>query len=93
MHLLSKFNECNTFTNSFQKILYESGHKPSKIWVAKGIESYNRSVKSWLEKNNTQMCWTQNEGKYVVAEGFIGTLKIKIDKYTTSIPEKYILIN
>ena len=56
MHLLSKFNECNTFTNSFQKILYESGHKPSKIWVAKGIESYNRSVKSWLEKNDTQMC-------------------------------------
>ena len=55
MHLLSKFNKYNTFTNSFQKILYESGHKPNKIWVPKGIESYNRPVKSWLEENDIQM--------------------------------------
>ena len=24
--------------------------KPNKIWVDKGIEFYNRSMKSWLEK-------------------------------------------
>ena len=47
-----------TITNAFQKILHESKHrevkskgrKPNKIWVDKGSEFYNRSVKSWLEK-------------------------------------------
>ena len=39
-----------TITNASQKILDESNRKPSKIWVDKGSEIYNRSVKSWLEK-------------------------------------------
>ena len=39
-----------TITNAFQKILKESNRKPNKIWVDKGIEFYNRSMKSWLEK-------------------------------------------
>ena len=39
-----------TITNAFQKILDESGRKPNKIWVDKGNEFYNRSVKQWLEK-------------------------------------------
>ena len=34
-----------TITNAFQKILDESGRKPNKIWVDKGNEFYNRSVK------------------------------------------------
>ena len=37
-----------TITNAFQKILDESNHKPYKIWVDKGSEFYNRSMKSWL---------------------------------------------
>ena len=37
-----------TITNVFQKNLNESNHKPRKIWVDKGSEFYNRSVKSWL---------------------------------------------
>ena len=40
-----------TITNTFQKILKESNCKPNKIWVDKGSEFYNRSIKSWLEKN------------------------------------------
>ena len=39
-----------TITNAFQKVLDESRWKPNKIWVDKGSESYNRSMKSWLEK-------------------------------------------
>ena len=41
-----------TITNAFQKILDESNRKPNKIWVDQGSKFYNRSVKSWLEKND-----------------------------------------
>ena len=36
-----------TITNAFQKILDESNRKPNKIWVDKGSEFYNRSMKAW----------------------------------------------
>ena len=44
-----------TITNAFQEILKESNRKPNKIWVDKGSEFYNRSTKSWLEKNNIEL--------------------------------------
>ena len=34
-----------TIDNDFQKILDESNRKPNKIWVDKGNEMYNRSMK------------------------------------------------
>ena len=74
-----------TITNAFQKILDESNRKPNKIWVDEGSEFYNRSMKSWLEKNAIQMYLIHNEGKSVVAETVVGTLKNKIYKYMTSI--------
>ena len=76
----------------FSKLLDESNHKPNKIWVDKGSEFYNRSMKSWLEKNDIEMYSTYNEGKSVVAERFIRTLKNKIYKYMTLISKMYILI-
>ena len=36
-----------TITNAFQKILDKSNRKPNNTWVDKGIEFYNRSLKSW----------------------------------------------
>ena len=57
--------------------------KSNKIWVDKGSKLYNRSMKSWPEKNNIEMYSLHNEGKSVVAERFIRTLKNKIDKYMT----------
>ena len=36
--------------DAFQKMLNDSKRKPDKIWVDKGSEFYNRSVKSWLEE-------------------------------------------
>ena len=73
-----------TVTNAFQK---ESNRKPNKIWVAKGSEFYNTSVKPWLSKNDIEMYSTHNQEKSVVAEGFIRTLKYKICKYMTSVSE------
>ena len=74
-----------TITNAFQKILKESDRKPNKIWVDKGSKLYNRSRKSWLEKNGIEMCWMHNEGKSVIAERFIRIIKNKFDKYMTLI--------
>ena len=34
-------------------------------------------MKSWLEKNSIEMYSTHNEGKSVITERFIGTLKNK----------------
>ena len=67
----------------FQKILKESDTKPSKIWVDRGSEFYNRSMKSWLEKNGIELYSTHNKGKYVIAERFIRALKNKIYRYMT----------
>ena len=74
-----------SIANAFQSILKKSNRKPKKIWVDKGSEFYNRSMKSWLEKNDIEMYSTHNEGKSVVAERFIRTIKNKIDKHMTSI--------
>ena len=69
----------------FKKTLYESNRKSNKIWVDKGSEFYNRSMKSWLGKNDIEMYAAHNEGKSVAAERCIRTLKNKICKYLTSI--------
>ena len=81
-------------TNAFQIVLDESGRKPNKIWVDKGSKFYERSMKSWLQlqDNNIEMYSTHNEGKSVVTERFIRTLKNKIYKYLTAI-SMLILIN
>ena len=44
-----------TITDAFQKILDESGYKPNKIWIDKGNKFNNKSLKSWLEKNDIEM--------------------------------------
>ena len=80
-----KYKKGITNTNAFQKNLKESNRKPNKIWVDIGSEFHNRSMKSWLEKNNIEMYSTHNEEKSVIAERFIRTLKNKNYKYMTSI--------
>ena len=69
----------------FQIILKQSNRKPNKIWVDKGSEFYNAYFKKWLQDNDIVMYSTLNEGKSVVAERFIKTLKGKIYRYMTSI--------
>ena len=70
---------------AFQSILKQSNRKPNKIWVVKGSEFYNAYFKKGLRHNDIVMYSTHNEGKSVVAERFIRTLKSKIYKYMTSI--------
>ena len=68
-----------------QSIFKQSNRKPYKVWVDKGSEFYNAYFKKWLQDNDIIMYSTHNEGKSVVAERFIRTLKSKIYKYMTSI--------
>ena len=63
------------------------------MWVDKGSEFYSSSFKKWLKDNDIEMYSTHNEGKSVVAERFIRTLKNKIYKHTTSVSKKCLLIN
>ena len=72
-------------TNAFQKSLKESDRKPNKIWVDKGSEFYNNSFKKWLKDNNIEIYLIHNEGKSVIAEKFIRTLKTTIYKQMTSL--------
>ena len=53
--------------------------------ILKVSDLCNRSMKSWLEKIDIEIHSTHNEGKPVVAERFIRTLKNKICKYMTLI--------
>ena len=72
-----------SIVNAFQKII--SKRKPNKTWVNQGGEFYNVLSKRFLKINNIEMYSTYNEGKSVVAERFIRTLKNKIFKHMTAI--------
>ena len=70
--------------NTFDKIIKQSNRKPNKIWVDQGGEFYNHNFKKWLSSNDIIMYSTFNEGKSVVAERFIRTLKNKLYKHMTA---------
>ena len=82
-----KGKKCVSIVTAFQNILKQSNsrRKPNKTRVDKGSEFYNASFKKWLHDNAIVMYSTHNEGKSVVAERFIRTLKSKIYKHMTSI--------
>ena len=67
-----------TFVNAFQKLLDSSERKPNKMWVDQGSEYYNFQFENFLKGNNIEIYSTYNEGKSVIAERFIRTLKNKI---------------
>ena len=71
-----------SIVNAFQSILNKSNRKPNKIWMDKVSEFYNRSIKSWLEKNDIEMYSTHDEGKSVVAETFLRTIRKTHDLQT-----------
>ena len=71
------------FTNAFlmhstNNALNESGSKPNKIWIEHSSGFYKRSMMLWWHENVTEMYLTHNEGKSVVAERLIRTLKNNI---------------
>ena len=50
-----------------------------------GSKLYDESMKLSLEQNDVEMYSTNNEGKFVIVDRLIKTLKNKIYKYMTSI--------
>ena len=81
-----------SIVDAFQKILDNSNRQPNKIWVDKGSKFYNIFFKKWLKDNDIEIYSIHNEGKSVVAERFIRTLKTKIYKYMTSVSKMCISI-
>ena len=81
-----------TIVNAFHSILNNSKRKANKIWVDHGSEFYNNVFKEWLKRNDIIMYPTHNDGKSVVAERFIRTLKNKIYKHMTSIFQKMFIM-
>ena len=73
-----------SIVNAFNKIIKQSNRKPNKIWVVQGGEFYNNVFEKWLSYNDINMYSTHNEGKSVVAERFIRTLKNKLYKHMTA---------
>ena len=83
-----------TVAKTFQKVSNESNRKPNKIWVDKGSEFYNRSIKWCLQDIDVEIHSTCNEGKSIVAKRLMWTLKNKIYKCITSaLKTIYLLIN
>ena len=72
-----------SIVNAFNKIIKQSNRKPNKIWADQGGEFYSVFEK-WLSDNDIIMYSTYNEGKSVVAERFIRTLKNKLYKHMTA---------
>ena len=68
-----------------KKILNNSNRKPNKIWVDNGKEFYSNKFKNFLKNNDIKIYSTFNEGKSVIAERFIKTLKNTIYKHMTYI--------
>ena len=73
-----------SIVNAFDKIIKQSNRKPNKIWVDQGGEFYNNVFENCLSDNDIIMYSTYNEGKSVVAERFIRTLKNKLYKHMTA---------
>ena len=73
-----------SIVNAFDQIIKQSNRKPNKIWVDQGSKFYNPDFKKWLSDNDIEMYSTYNEGKSVVAERFIRTLKNKLYKHMTA---------
>ena len=79
-----KEKKWGSLINAFQKIISQE-RKPNKNWVDQGSEFYNSPFKTFLKTNNIEIYSTYNEGKSLVAERFIRTLKNKIFKHMTAI--------
>ena len=86
-----KIKKSTAVTNTFQKALNGFYCKPSKIWIDKGSEFYNRLMKSWLQDNDTEMYSIHIKENMLLLKDLLETYKIY--KYVTSLSKMYISIN
>ena len=73
-----------TVLKALMEIINESNRKANKLWVDLGREFYNELMKEWLKDNAILIYPTHDEGKSVITERFIKTLKSKIYKNMTA---------
>ena len=66
-----KDKEGVSVVNAFQKILYKSERKPTKMLADKGSVFYNNSFKQWLKDNDIEMYSIHNEVKFVSSKNVI----------------------
>jgi hypothetical protein len=80
---------------AFTKILSQGRH-PQKLWTDKGTEFFNKQMTALLNKYKTEHYTTQNEGKSVIVERMIRTLRLRLArlfdarhtfKYTDALPD------
>ena len=70
-----KDKKAKTAPHGFIEIVNIFKHKPNKLWDDQEREIYDNLIQEWLDKNDILMYSTYIEGKSVVAEWFIRTLK------------------
>ena len=70
-----KDKKAKTAPHGFIEIVNIFKHKPNKLWDDQERETYDNLIQKWLDKNDILMYSTYIEGKSVVAEWFIRTLK------------------
>ena len=82
-----------TMTNAFQKMLDESSHKPNKIWVDKGSEFYNKSMKLLLEKKCHRNVFNTMRENLLLLKDLSELLRIKSINIGLQYQKMCILIN
>ena len=72
---------------AFEKIVKRAKAHPKKLWVDQGKEFYNNTLKTYLSSlsPSVELYSTHNEGKAVMAERVIRTLKEKMYKLKTDL--------
>ena len=73
-----------TVLNAFMEIVNESNHKPNNLWADQGEKFYNKFMEEFLDNNDILMYSTLNEGKLVIPERLLKTLKSRIYKKITA---------
>jgi hypothetical protein len=84
----TKDKSCPEITRAFKSILDSSDQAPAKVWTDRGKEFLNRHFQQLLKSRNIKHYTCNNpETKCSIVERFNRTIKTKIWKYFTNLPE------
>lgn len=72
--------KAETVLDGFIKIVNKYKRKPNKLWIVQWRSVYNTITHKWYENNDVLIYSKYNEGKLVVAKGFVRNSNCKIDK-------------
>lgn len=67
---LNKSNN-TTINIAFSEASDQSSHKPRKKWVNKGIDRYNKSIKSSLQTNKEEMYSTETKNNLLFLKNLL----------------------